>query len=134
MNKDQVISYLSTLAEQVQEGEIDPIDGYIELYDIQKTASDMLKVIKDDAISRAENLNCDHIQKGYQVRTKSRTQYSYKHSAKWCQINQDKKTLESQMKFAYAHGEVANTESGELIEPAEAKTTTFIELTYKGDQ
>lgn len=132
--KAQIIPYLANLAQSVLEGEIDPIDAYIDIYDIKKTAEDMAKVIRDDVLSRAENLDKDHIQKGYNVQVKSKTTYSYNHSERYRLLKEQLKTIESQMKFAVKHGEMADTNTGELIEPAETKTSTFITLTYKGDE
>jgi len=133
LNKERIALHLSDIAQQVQEGDIDPIDGYIELYEVKKIAEEMIQVIQDDAINRAEDLDCDHVQKGYHVQVKTRTNYSYKNSPKWHQYKEQLKNLEAQMKFAASHGELAKTEDGEVIEPAEVKTSTFITLTYKGE-
>ena len=133
MTKEDIILKLGSVAHDIKEGVLDPIDGYIFLYEIEKTAKELKTVVMDDVLERASALDCDHIQQGYKVRTKSKTTYNYKGSQKWHQLTEDKKKLEAQMRFATAHGEMADTESGDIIEPAEVKTSTFIELTYKGD-
>lgn len=135
MTKEDVISQMAAVAEQVQSGKIPPMQGYVFLYEIRKSADQLIKAIQDDAIDYAESRGKDVEEYGYRINVRTRTNFNYKHSESFLQKQKELDNIKAQMRYKTKHPEMEIVnEDGEIVEPAEIKYTTYLNLEYSEDE
>lgn len=121
--------YCATISENVDDGKLDPVKAYIEVYEAEKLLKELRQELQNpvmDKISADKEYTCG----GYKVSTQSRTTWKFNDP----EIDRLKtliKSREMQAKRAYKLLESDNVftdENGEIVPPADAKTTNFIKL------
>lgn len=121
--------YCATISENVDDGKLDPVKAYIEVYEAEKLLKELRQELQNpvmDKISADKEYTCG----GYKVSTQSRTTWKFNDP----EIDRLKtliKSREMQAKRAYKllqSDNVFTDENGEIVPPADAKTTNFIKL------
>lgn len=121
--------YCATISENVEDGKLDPVKAYIEVYEAEKLLKELRQELQNpvmDKISADKEYTCG----GYKVSTQSRTSWKFNDP----EIDRLKtliKSRELQGKRAFKLLESDNVftdENGEIVPPAESKTTNFIKL------
>jgi hypothetical protein len=123
------------LAEQVAEGNKNPLDAYIELKTLLSEVQDALSSIEPLAIAERikygkENL----VRQNFLIEYSDGTpRYSYKHYGAWGEANEHVKRIEEMMKQSAKLGKtIVDDSTGEIIEPASVTyTKPFLRLTFQ---
>lgn len=140
---------LSEFTIQVEEGNINSLDAYIAVKEIEKIISGdkssvgILEQLRDLAIDEAEKVKGESY-KGYKVELKQGGRYDYSHISKISDLKQEMKPLEQSIKelqkvaqtaFKIGHTMV-DDETGEVIEPAKyiPYATSIVLTKEKGQQ
>lgn len=130
LSKDQIEQFASQVLNDVFYHDGDILSTAICLRAmedvIKKVRSGVGEMITEEAEKYAEK-TFDY--KGAKFTKTNRTTYNYSESAKWNELNEKKKELESLMKTIKEP--VADTETGELIYPAQSKITESVSITIK---
>lgn len=126
------IEEMTDLAGQVQSGEVDPIRAYIQLYELEKAAGELKKEIADLAIDRREQIgDKEFATMGYKISVVSTTRYDYRGDFELERLTTLVKNRQEMMKKSFAMSAKGGTffdENGEIVLPAEPKTTTYLKL------
>lgn len=118
------------LLNQVRDGELSPLDAYIELKTIIEMAENGLNEIKEGALIEAEKFKGQQY-KGFTIDVRSAGgRYTYDHLAEWKQLKDKIKEIEKMAQAAFKNrnqGFFLNEHTGEVYEPAAYKegTTTI---------
>jgi hypothetical protein len=129
-----LINHLFKITEDAKEGLTDPIKAYIELYEIEKAVAELRKEISDLALDKRTSIpDKDWVQNGYKVSTVSTSRFSYPFDTdlerhKLAISNRQRSMKQSY--YASRKGQDFYDEFGELVPPAEQKTTTYLKLEY----
>jgi len=122
-------------AAEAQEGNVDPLDAYINLKLALSELTDAVESLAPLAIDQRlkygkENL----IRNGFLVEYSEGTpRYAYKHSEAWSRISAELKSVEELMKqSAKLNKAIVDESTGEVFEPAKITyTKPFLRLTYQ---
>lgn len=121
--------YIGKLSEEVEDGKLNPANAYVIAYEAEKLWSEFKKSLIDQVLNQVTGSK-DYTVGDYRVLESSRTTWSVKDP----EIERMKtiiKTREILAKKAYKaseNGQDFFDENGEIIQPAEPKTSTFIKL------
>jgi hypothetical protein len=122
--------YIESLTTKVIEGELNPLDVYCELSDMQKAIKSALDMIESHALTEAQKYAKDECKvKGYKVSVTERKVWDFKHIPEWREAEQRRKDIEERSKIAATHGLDVNLNTGEITEKATYKTITYLKLT-----
>lgn len=138
MNKDDIISQMMSQLGRVEQGELNALDAYVDFYEVEKSVIELSKQLKALAIEEMSKYDSkEKVVKGdYELSVRSMTRHSYKNDEHWQSIKQVLSNRESLMKKAYAMSLKGQTltdpETGEVIPPSEASTSTSIVAKYIG--
>lgn len=125
---------LINLTEQVKEGYHDPIKAYIKLYEVEKIVSELKKEVSELALDKRMSVSDkEYYQNGYKVSIVSTSRFSYPYDTELERFKMATKNRQEAMKQAYyanKNGRDFYDEYGEVIPPAESKTTTYLKLEY----
>ena len=120
------------LVAEVKDGQVDPIRAYITLYEIEKIAGEMRKELSDLAIDRREQIGEKEFStSGYKVSVVSTTRFDYRGDFELERLQTLVKNRQEMMKKSFAMSAKGGTffdENGEIVLPAEPKTTTYLKL------
>lgn len=125
---------LHNINEGVINGEMNPLQAYIELKRIESLLKDVMKGVQEEAITEAEKYGKgEHEAFGAKFQVKNAGgRWNYKNNQQWLQLSTKIKGLEEQLKAAHkAGGTLIDEETGEVIggaEFSEGKTTIAIKL------
>ena len=128
-----IVDKLISLEHQVEQGNIKPSHAYAQLYQLEQSIKSVKESIKDRAIEEVADYakGDEPVIDGYRLTLVYTTRYSYKHDPSWERIQAELKQREQLMKKAAAyqqkHGH-ALVHEGEIISPAEPKTTSTIKM------
>lgn len=120
--QSEAINIINKIVDLSFNGELNELQAYILLNDIEKSAKEAKNAIKNDAITiatRYEGKTFDF--KDRKITLSSRKVWSYKHCNEWQAITDKRKALEEKMQIACLKGLNIDGETGEVIEPAEYK-------------
>lgn len=126
--------------EKVKQGEESALDVYPEIYELEKSIKELSSELKDYVIEERSKYDKkdDVIKGGYRISVVTSTRFNYKGDEHWQAIEQAKKNRETLLKKATSMAEKNQTltdpETGEVIPPAEVKTSTYPKLEYVGDR
>ena len=110
---------IQQMRQQAENGEINELDVYIQLQDIEAFVKESKEKIKPLAINQCLKFSEKTFEhSGRKITYSERATWSYKHSKLWLQIEQHKKELENKMKSAYTMKLDTDSETGEIITPA----------------
>jgi hypothetical protein len=121
--------YCATISENVEDGKLDPVKAYIEVYEAEKLLKELRQELQNPVMNKI-SADREYTCGGYKVSTQSRTSWKFNDP----EIDRLKtliKSREIQGKRAFKHLESDNVftdENGEIVPPAECKTTNFIKL------
>lgn len=131
-----LINHLYEITESAKEGLTDPINAYIELYEIEKAVAELRKEIADLALDKRTSIpDREWIQSNYKVSVVSTSRYSYPYDVeleKYKMAIKNRQGAMIQASIANRKGQDFYDEYGELIPPAESKTSTYLKLEYNG--
>jgi len=134
MNSKQIIDQVSKMTEEAQEGLIDPIGAYIRLYELEKIVSEFRKDIADLALDKRQSIaEKEWTQNGYKVSTVSQTRYTYPNDdtlERHKLAIKNRQDLMKQASFSAKNGRDCFDEYGEIVTPANTKTTTYLKLEW----
>ena len=134
MNSKQIIDQVSKMTEEAQEGLIDPIGAYIRLYELEKIVSEFRKDIADLALDKRQAIaEKEWIQNGYKVSTVSQTRYTFPNDdtlERHKLAIKNRQDLMKQASFSAKNGRDFFDEYGEIVTPANTKTTTYLKLEW----
>jgi hypothetical protein len=121
---------IDNILQQVRDGELSPLDAYIELKSIVEACEDGLKEIKDLALIEAEKFKGQQY-KGFTIDVRSAGgRYTYDHLPEWVSLKEKMKDIEKMSQAAFKNrnqGFFLNEHTGEIYEPASYRegTTTI---------
>jgi hypothetical protein len=126
-----VYAQLSAFAEAIENGQTNPLTAYIELYQFSDLIDAMMEKVKEQAIEERRKFGNEEVVKnGYKVELgKGRRIWHYDHSKRWNELNQSRKMYEDLMQKATMGAQIADAETGEMVERAQVTfTNDFIRL------
>jgi hypothetical protein len=124
--------------EQVKKGELSALDVAPELYELQKSISELYNELKDLIIEERSKYDPKErvIKGGYEISVVTSERASYKGDEHWESLKQAIKNRESMMKKAYGMSKknkvLTDPETGEVIPPAEITVSTYPKLKFVG--
>jgi hypothetical protein len=120
--KTQILNYLLEVNEKGINGEINPLQTYIDLKAIENTLKDVMKGLYESAIDEAENYGKgEHTAFGAKFIVKNGpTRYDWSNVSDHVALKDQLKTIEKERKHLVGQGEVYNAD-GELLEVPEVK-------------
>lgn len=144
-NKEQVQSFVNKIENELLSGNFNPIEVALQtkqLEDLIKNikASKIIKELIDDETSKFTEKTFDF--KGFKITKSQRTTYNYVscNDEEWLNLNTEIETLKEKIKQRekflqslsknYA-GNIASADTGEVINPPETSTITFLKIEYK---
>ena len=117
--KAEIINYLLDLNEKGINGEINPLEAYIDLKSIESCLKDVLKGLQEDAINEAEKYGKgEHEAFGAKFNIRNgATRYDFKKIAEWAEMSAKLKAFEEARKSIIKSGQSEVYDAnGELIE------------------
>jgi len=134
MNSKEIIDQVSKMTEDAKEALIDPIGAYIRLYELEKIVAEHRKEISDLALDKRQMIaEKDWTQNGYKVSAVSQTRYTYPNDdtlERHKLAIKNRQDLMKQASFSAKHGRDFFDEYGEIVSPANTKTTTYLKLEW----
>ena len=134
MNSKAIIDQVSKMTEEAQDGLIDPIGAYIRLYELEKIVSEFRKDIADLALDKRQMIGeKEWTQNGYKVSTVSQTRYTYPNDdtlERHKLAIKNRQDLMKQASFSAKNGRDFFDEYGEIVTPANTKTTNYLKLEW----
>lgn len=119
----QIAMTVQEITDALDEAEVLPILS--RLTAMEKVLTGVKDYIKDRILDEASKYpEKTFTLKGVRYEKKSKKTYSYDHCVSWTSKKADLKKIEDLMKSITAS--VADTETGEIIEPAHFKTTEYL--------
>lgn len=131
---NELINKIIGIEAQVENGEISPTKGYAMIYQLEQSIKSLKDAIRDKAMEELSQYaqGDEPVVDGYRPRLQYTTRFSYKGDPTWDRIQTDLKQRESLMKKAHAYQQKHGTElvddNGEVVSPAEPKTTGTIKM------
>lgn len=121
--------YIGLLSEEVEEGKLDPVKAYVMAYEAERLWGEFRKEVMNDVLDKIAGEK-DYTCGDYKVLESSRTTWKYTDPEveRMKAIIKTREILAKKSYKAYEQGEDFFDENGEIIPPAEPKTTTFIKL------
>ena len=118
-----VYAQLSAYAEAIENGQTNPLAAYIELYRFSDLIEEMLDKVKEQAIEERRKYGKEEVIKnGYKIDLiNGRKLWYYGHSKRWNELNDSRKMYEELMQKATFGAQIADAETGEMVERAELK-------------
>ena len=117
--KTQILNYLLDVNEKALNGELNPLESYIELKSIESCLKDVLKGLQEDAINEAEKYGKgEHEAYGAKFNVRNgATRYDFKKIAEWSKLSAELKVFEEARKSIIKSGQTEVYDAnGELIE------------------
>jgi hypothetical protein len=118
---ENIWSDLILQVQKAEQGEINPLDAYIELKDMAEYIDNQIKHLKESAIIEAEKYKGDTY-RGYQVDVRNvGGRYDYSHIVEICDLKAQIKELEKMAQASYKNGLKGlqmMSNDAELIQPA----------------
>jgi hypothetical protein len=118
---ENIWSDLILQVQKAEQGEINPLDAYIELKDMAEYIDNQMKFLKESAIVEAEKYKGD-IYRGYQVDVRNvGGRYDYSNITEICDLKAQIKELEKMAQASYKNGLKGlqmMSNDAELIQPA----------------
>tara|TARA_B100001093_G_scaffold95977_1_gene87998 strand:- start:820 stop:1230 length:411 start_codon:yes stop_codon:yes gene_type:complete len=134
MNSKEIIDQVSKMTEDAKEALIDPISAYIRLYELEKIVAEHRKEISDLALDKRQMIaEKEWTQNGYKVSTVSQTRYTYPNDdtlERHKLAIKNRQDLMKQASFSAKNGRDFFDEYGEIVTPANTKTTTYLKLEW----
>ena len=134
MNSKEIIDQVSKMTEDAKEALIDPIGAYIRLYELEKIVAEHRKEISDLALDKRQMIaEKDWSQNGYKVSVVSQTRYTYPNDdtlERHKLAIKNRQDLMKQASFSAKNGRDFFDEYGEIVTPANTKTTTYLKLEW----
>jgi hypothetical protein len=121
MNYQDIYYTLKALSEEIEEGNTNPLTAYTELKVLSEMIGSMMDSVKDQAIEERRKYGKEEVIKnGFKIEiANGRKVWAYKHSTRWQQLDAQRKTYEELMQKAYHGANIADADTGEMIEAAE---------------
>lgn len=126
-----ITEYIETVSLGVEDGSLDPVKAYTEVYEMIQLLTDLKKEIQIEAINKLDTVGDKYAVRGYKVLLQSRTSWSYEDPEQ----DRLKQLLKNRQKLAQTSYNNSTKgkpylvdDMGEIIEPATPKTTTYIKL------
>ena len=117
--KTEILNYLLDVNEKAINGEINPLESYIELKSIESCLKDVMKGLQPEAINEAEKYGKgEHDAYGAKFNIRNgATRYDFKKIAEWAEMSANIKAFEETRKHLVkvGAGDTYNAD-GELIE------------------
>tara|TARA_Y100001937_G_C7002670_1_gene277209 strand:- start:106 stop:531 length:426 start_codon:yes stop_codon:yes gene_type:complete len=136
MDKQAIIDHCSKIRTDVEDGNLNAIKGYIELYEMEKIIGELRKEIGGLALDAREMIGEKvWVQEGYEVSAVTTTRFKYPDDDTMSRHKLAIKAREDNMKQAYyssRNGRDFFDEYGEIVEPAIPTTTTYLKLKWDG--
>lgn len=136
-NPESVIASAKTMAEQAINGEVSPLQVFVEIKDAIKQLEEILDEVTPSAVNERSKFGKERVfRNGYEVEmAEGRTTYDFKHYDGWKKAQESLKSIEEIMKNGAQTGTEALDQNGELIPPASMKFgKPYLKLTFKGDR
>lgn len=126
LTKTEIAEYVEAVKDQIQaRGSLELLARLTALETIVKEVKDL---IKEQVLSEATYEGGRSFETGgVKYELASRKSYTYKHCPAWNELNEKIKALETLMKST--DREIADTETGEVIPPAQWSQTDYIKVT-----
>ena len=127
-----VYAKLSAFAEAIENGQTNPLNAYIELYQFSELIDEMLEQVKEQALEERRKYGKEEVIKnGFKIELGTgRKMWYYGDSKRWNELNDKRKMHEELMQKATMGAQIADAETGEMVEPAELKfSKDYIKLT-----
>lgn len=115
-----IFGALSALDHSIEHGQVNALNTYTELKQLSDMIDSMMDKLKDVAVEERRKYGKEEIiRNGYMVEVANgRRLWKYEHSTRWSELNEKRKTYESLMQKAYHGANIADVDTGEIIEPA----------------
>jgi len=111
------------------EGNINELDAYIQLSDLEKKVKEVKEGLKDYALTQCRKYQeKSFVHSGRKIQIRNTKRWSYKHAKAWQKITEERKTLEMKMQAANLAGLDTDSETGETITPAQYVTVETIAI------
>jgi hypothetical protein len=136
-NTESVVASAKYMAEQAVNGEVSPLQVFVEIKDAIKQLEDILEEVTSSAITERSKFGKERVfRNGYEVEmAEGRTTYDFKNYDGWKKAQESLKAVEEIMKNGAQTGTEALDSNGELIPPATMKFgKPYLKLTFKGDR
>jgi len=117
--KTEILNYLLDVNEKALNGELNPLESYIELKSIESCLKDVMKGLQPDAIDEAEKYGKgEHDAYGAKFNVRNgATRYDFKKIAEWAKMSAEIKAFEETRKSLIKSGQSEVYDAnGELIE------------------
>jgi len=138
MDKNEIIHKLMQAIGSVEQGNMSALDLFPDFYELEKSIKELNSQLKSYVVEELDHYDKkEAVRKGdYEISTRSTTRHSYTHDESWSSIKQTLSNREALMKKAYAMSLKGQTltdmETGEVITPSEAKTSTAVVAKFVG--
>lgn len=112
---------------QATEGEINPLDAYIKLSEIEKLAGEYKDKLKEIVLPEAAKFN-KQAYNGYVIELTERKTLDYSHIQDWNEYKAKIKEIETKAKslFEMSGNDIADMQTGEIIQAARLKQVTSV--------
>lgn len=131
---NDIIDDLMRIATNIEDGNLDPLKGYIAFQQIEKTLKSAKAQVKEQAINEAQKYDKTFELDGFVItRTEGTRRYNFKNVPQWASLKEkltEVETLSKNAAVSQGKGVQMVTEDGEVIQAAEL-TWTEPSLTIK---
>lgn len=137
MLSDQEQGLLDTYmarVESAKRGDEGAKDVYADLHVLIKALNGLQDEVSDLAIEELDRYDRDDVveRNGYKMNLVRRNYYQYSHDEVWTNLTESRKQRQKQMQKAMKMSEkgqqMTDMQTGEVIPPADAKTSTYIRM------
>lgn len=129
-----VYQIISNLDYEIEQGHLNPLKGYAECKLLADLCASIMDKHKASAIAERMKYGKEEVLINDYVidHVPGRKMLSYKHNETWQELNRKLKEHEQLMAMAASNVPVANTETGEMIEPAQVSySAESLRFTFK---
>lgn len=126
LTRTQIENYVQKALEQIDTGLYNPLSIHLCLKAMEELIKKIKEGISEQVLQEAEKYGKSFDYMGARVQLTERRTYDYSKDDAWSQISRSLKQREELLKYLTAP--LADTETGELINPIPFKTTSIITI------
>lgn len=124
LTKSQIEFFAGKALEEIDSGRYNPLEIHLCLKAMEELVKRIKEGIADQVLTEAEKYGKSFYYLGARVQLTERRTYDYSKDDTWSQINRSLKQREELLK--YLTGPLADTETGDIINPVSYKITSVI--------
>lgn len=127
LTRPQINSLARHILDEIDTGMYNPLEVHLCLRAMEELVKKIKEGIAEQVLVEAEKYGRDFTFHGSQFQVTTRRTFDYSGDAIWSELDRTKKQREEMLKYLSAP--VADPETGEMIMPAQFKTTQVLSVT-----